>query len=116
MDQSYLDFGKVPYDVEDEEKEFNIINPGRVPFDFRLRLDELSRPDIIVAKPTSGRVYAGDKQKITIKFMPGVPDRIMEQVKVDIAHLNPFCSQYMDMVSQMFLFSFHGKMLMMKFG
>ena len=34
-------------------------------------------------------MYAGDKQKISIKFMPGVPDRIMEQVKVDIAHFEP---------------------------
>ena len=33
--------------------------------------------------------HAGDKQKISIKFMPGVPDRIMEQVKVDIAHFEP---------------------------
>eukprot|EP00505_MAST-04D_sp_SCG-Rhode-Island_P002661 Stramenopile-MAST_4_protein_2661 len=89
IDQTYLDFGKVPYDVEDEVKEFSITNPGKVPFDFRLRLDELSRPGVVIAGPLSGKIYAGDKQKITVKFQPGIPDRIMETVKVDIAHFEP---------------------------
>jgi hypothetical protein len=89
IDAQFIDFGKVPYDVQDEAKEFNILNPGRVPFDFRIRLDDLSRPNVLSVVPMQGRIYAGEKQKVTATFRPGIPDRVMEHVKIDIAHFEP---------------------------
>jgi hydrocephalus-inducing protein len=89
IDCKFLDFGKVPYHSKDEVKEFNLLNPGQVPYDFRIRMDQLSRPDVILVNPSSGRIYAGDKQKISITFRPGIPDRIMEQLMIDIAHFEP---------------------------
>ena len=89
IDCKFLDFGKVPYHSRDEVKEFNLLNPGQVPYDFRIRMDQLSRPDVILVQPSAGRIYAGDKQKITVTFRPGIPDRIMERLMIDIAHFEP---------------------------
>ena len=89
IDCKFLDFGKVPYHSKDEVKEFNLLNPGQVPYDFRIRMDQLSRPDILLVQPSAGRIYAGDKQKISVTFRPGIPDRIMEQLMIDIAHFEP---------------------------
>ena len=89
IDCKFLDFGKVPYDSTDEVKEFYLLNPGQVPYDFRIRMDELSRPDVLEVVPAAGRIYAGDKQKISVAFKPGIPDRLMEQLLIDIAHFEP---------------------------
>jgi hypothetical protein len=41
IDCKFLDFGKVPYHAMDEVKEFHLLNPGQVPYDFRIRMDQL---------------------------------------------------------------------------
>ena len=56
---------------------------------FLLPSSSPSRPDVVLVNPSAGRIYAGDKQKISVTFRPGIPDRIMEQLMIDIAHFEP---------------------------
>lgn len=79
------DFGEVPYN-EHSQKEFFIENIGKVPYEFSMNLSTVSRPGIIECHPMTGKVIAGEKFKVIIKFFPGVPDNIDEMFLVEVAH------------------------------
>lgn len=80
-----IDFGEVAYN-ESTTKEFFIENSGKVPFEFNINLSTLSRPDIIECTPTTGKVVAGEKFKISVRFYPGIPDNIHEMFLVECGH------------------------------
>ena len=88
LDRHFLDFGRLPYD-EGGEQEFHIVNSGKVAFDFRIRTDQCSRQDVVLVHPMKGKVYANDKQRIVVKFRPGIPEQIMESIVVELAHYEP---------------------------
>jgi hypothetical protein len=88
LDRQFLDFGRIVYSLE-ETREFSILNVGKVPFNFRVQLDRLSRSGVILVSPLSGRIAGGDKQRLQVKFKPGVPDRLMERLVLEIAHFEP---------------------------
>ena len=46
----------MPYDSTDD-KDFYLLNPGQVPYDFRIRMDELSDERLEVV-PAAGGIYA----------------------------------------------------------
>lgn len=80
-----LDFGEIAYN-ESTTKDFYIENVGKVPFEFNINLSTISRPGIIECTPTSGKVVAGEKYKINVKFFPGIPDNIHEMFLVECGH------------------------------
>jgi len=83
-----LDYGEVQYDLI-ATKEFTIENPGKVPFEFNINLSTVSRQGLIECLPMSGKVAAGEKAKILVKFFPGVPDNIHEVFLVECGHFVP---------------------------
>jgi hydrocephalus-inducing protein len=62
---------------------------GKVPFDFSLNMRLLSRPSIIQASPRTGTVAPGQKETVKLRICPGVPDRLLETVLVELAHFDP---------------------------
>ena len=88
IDTEVLDFGDVVYD-KTVEKEFYIMNPGKVSFNFAVRTDVISRNGLVEVSPSDGRVFSNDKQKILVKVTPGLPERILEHIVVECAHFDP---------------------------
>jgi hydrocephalus-inducing protein len=80
-----LDYQEIPYN-ESSSKEFYIENIGKVPFEFNINLSTVSRPGIIECSHMNGKVVAGERYKVTVKFFPGVPDNINEMMLVECAH------------------------------
>jgi hydrocephalus-inducing protein len=80
-----LDYGEIPYN-ESSSKEFFIENIGKVPFEFSINLSTVSRPGIIECSQMSGKVIAGERFRVVIKFFPGVPDNIDEMLLVECGH------------------------------
>lgn len=80
-----LDFGEVAYN-ESSTKDFYIENIGKVPFEFNINLGTVSRPGVIECSVMSGKVIAGEKYKVTIRFFAGVPDNIREMFLVECSH------------------------------
>jgi hydrocephalus-inducing protein len=80
-----LDYGEIPYN-ESSSKEFFVENIGKVPYEFSVNLSTVSRPGLVECHPMTGKVVAGEKFKVIIKFFPGVPDNIDEMFLVECAH------------------------------
>jgi hydrocephalus-inducing protein len=80
-----LDYGEIPYN-ESSSKEFFIENIGKVPFQYNINLTTVSRPGIVDCHPMTGKVAAGEKYKVIVKFFPGIPSNIDEMFLVECAH------------------------------
>ena len=80
-----LDFGEVAYN-ESSTRDFFIENIGKVPFEFNINLNTVSRPGLIECSANQGKVLAGEKFKITIRFFAGIPDNIHEMFLVECSH------------------------------
>lgn len=80
-----LDFGEVPYN-ESSTREFVIENVGKVPFEFNINLSTVSRPGLLECSTMVGKVLAGEKFKITVRFFAGIPDNIREMFLVECSH------------------------------
>jgi len=80
-----LDYGAIPYN-ESSSKEFFIENIGKVPFEFGINLSTVSRPGIIECSHMSGKVIAGERFRVVVKFFPGVPANIDEMLLVECGH------------------------------
>jgi hypothetical protein len=88
LDHSLLDFGKVLH-TKSEEREFCILNTGKVAFNFTISTHLVSRPDLFDISVPSGKVFPHEKQKIVVKFKPGLPEKIFEKLVLEIAHFDP---------------------------
>jgi len=88
LDRHHLDFGQLLYDKA-EEKEFSIVNTGKVSFNFQVNLDLISRKGVVEISPMSGKVFANDRQRIIVRFEAGIPERIVETLMFEIAHFLP---------------------------
>jgi hydrocephalus-inducing protein len=80
-----LDYGEIPYN-ESSSKEFFIENIGKVPFQFNINLSTVSRPGLVDCHPMTGKVAAGERYKVIVKFFPGIPSNIDEMFLVECAH------------------------------
>jgi hypothetical protein len=98
LDKDFIHFGQQLHSKQ-EEREFCIINTGKVSVPFNIRLDKVSRPGVIEVHPASGRVFGGEggentktnanKQRIVVRFRPGIPDRLTEFLVVEVGHFAP---------------------------
>lgn len=69
-----------------DEKDFFLFNTGKVDFDFSFSVEKLSRPNLVNMLPMSGRIPAGEKQKIVVKMYPQAPEHIHEYIALQVAH------------------------------
>ncbi|OQR91449.1 hydrocephalus-inducing protein [Achlya hypogyna] len=88
LDRPYLDFGPVIYNKA-EDREFAIMNLGKVAFSFVVSLEKVSRSGVVEVSPMAGRIFANDKQRVSVRFKPGIPDTLVESIWLEIAHFPP---------------------------
>eukprot|EP00939_MAST-03C_sp_MAST-3C-sp1_P000134 g134.t1 len=88
IDVDELDFGELVHD-HTEEKVFYITNTGKVPLDFRIFDDKITRAGVISVQPVSGRIFGNERARVTIRFCPILPERIQEKIVVQVAHFEP---------------------------
>lgn len=88
LSHSNLDFGLQSYD-QVQEKELWLTNAGRVPVSFEVKLDEISRPNIVEVVPATGQIAASSKQKIVVRMLPGLPQRVHEVLLLQVGHFEP---------------------------
>jgi hydrocephalus-inducing protein len=72
-----------------DEMDFLLFNTGKVDFDFSFSVDELTRANRVNMLPMSGRIPAGEKQKVVVKMTPQAPEHIHEYVSLQVAHFEP---------------------------
>ncbi len=50
---------------------------------------QVKRPSTLDVSPLSGVVLPGDRFKISIRFRPGIPDTVEEEIRLEVAHSKP---------------------------
>ncbi|KAL9642363.1 hypothetical protein ABK040_007361 [Willaertia magna] len=88
VDNQELDYGIIPY-FSISEKDILITNTGKVGIDYEFDFTTLKRRECIEVLPLNGRIKPGEKQKITIKLIPGLPEIINEQFTLTVALFEP---------------------------
>ena len=83
-----IDFGLQEYHRV-EEKELFVHNHGKVPVGFSVLKAALSRSNVLEVLPASGRISAGDKQRLLVRLLPGMPTKLREVFHVQVAHFEP---------------------------
>ena len=80
-----LDFGLQAYDRV-EEKELFLHNTGRVLFSYHCDKTMLSRSNVVEVLPEKADVKPGDKLKILVRCLPGLPQKLTELLYIHVAH------------------------------
>lgn len=88
LDKQSLDFGQVLYN-KTEDRDFSILNVGKVPFAFNIIADNVARGRTLEVAPTSGKIAPGEKQRILVRLRPGIPELFEETLILEIAHFQP---------------------------
>uniref|UniRef100_A0A7S2QVW6 MSP domain-containing protein n=2 Tax=Triparma pacifica TaxID=91992 RepID=A0A7S2QVW6_9STRA len=88
LDRSLVDFGKVLH-TKSEECEFSIINTGKVAFNYTISDKLVSRANLFEISHPTGKVFPNEKQKIVVRFKPGLPEKVFEKLILEIAHFDP---------------------------
>ena len=88
VSEKTIEFGEMPYD-EERKGHFKVRNKGKVPFNYSVSLEKVSRPNMFVIEPQSKTVAAGERLKVEVRLKPGVPDEINEELLVYCAHMPP---------------------------
>ncbi|PNH08880.1 Hydrocephalus-inducing protein [Tetrabaena socialis] len=88
VEPQLMDFGIQLYD-RTVEREMTLVNSGKVPFTFAFNMSRLSRPGIVEATPLSGTIAPLSKETIKLKVCPGIPEKLVETLLVEIAHFEP---------------------------
>ncbi|CAJ1423660.1 unnamed protein product, partial [Effrenium voratum] len=88
LDRTELDFGDIPF-TEIGESELYLSNRGQVPASFNFNLAGVSRPFVVDVVPLSGVLKPEERLKVAVRFRAGIPDLVVEQVLVEVAHFEP---------------------------
>jgi hypothetical protein len=88
FDRTTVEYGNILYDKFATE-DITITNSGKVKLDFAVRTDAVARPSCVKAVPSTGVLMPGEKTKITVHFLPGMPSFIQTQFTVEVAHFDP---------------------------
>lgn len=85
LDRTTLEFGQQAYSAV-FAKELYVLNTGKVPFSFVVGTDDVTLAGRVTVSPIGGTVNGGERQKITVKFCPRVPERVRETFTVQVAY------------------------------
>lgn len=89
LDKHHLDYGSIRYD-KTEEREITIANTGKVSLPFACVLpDQQSSYRAIEIIPISGKIASGEKQRISVRVCPGVPEYFEEVIWIELAYFEP---------------------------
>ena len=88
LSHSLIDFGKVVF-TEKGEQELEIINKGRVPFNFELCPATVEGEMVLSIVPPAGKVEAGKRAKVAVRVRPALPVPMKQDIVVRVAHFDP---------------------------
>lgn len=54
-------------------------------FGFKVSLDKVSRQGVIDVSPSSGKIFGGEKQRVIVRFAPGIPEVMCERLIVEVS-------------------------------
>ena len=80
-----IEFKEIPFS-QWTVKDFYIQNLGKVPFDFKVKLENITHKGLIHVKPSAGKIGGGGKSKVRVNFCPGLPGDYLEKFKIQVAH------------------------------
>ncbi|XP_078688637.1 hydrocephalus-inducing protein-like [Branchiostoma floridae x Branchiostoma belcheri] len=88
-----IDYGKQLFD-QVAEAEIVLYNTGKVDFEFAaLNMDPMLQnsppPGMPVLVPHTGQVAANSQQTLTLKFLPGAPEKFHKKFQIQVAHFEP---------------------------
>lgn len=66
-----------------------IENTGKVTFEYKVLLDSVKRKGYVDASPLTGRILGGEKQKITVKLCPVMPNEFKELIQIQVGYFEP---------------------------
>jgi hydrocephalus-inducing protein len=87
LTRSVIDFGKVIF-TEKGDEELEIVNHGKVPFNFSVAPASPSGAQILELIPSTGKVPANGSTKVIVRIRPGLPVPVHEQLVVQVAHFD----------------------------
>lgn len=82
---NYIDFGEAIFSLW-TSKEFYIENLGQVPFDFKIKMDNIIRKGLIKISRSEGKIAGNNRTKIVVNFCPALPGEYIESFKIQVAH------------------------------
>lgn len=88
LDKQFLDFGQVLFN-KTEDREFSIINVGKVPYGFNIISEKIGRGRLVEVTPSCGKISPNDKQKVLVRLRPGIPEQFEETIVLEVAHFQP---------------------------
>ncbi|KAL7682586.1 putative immunoglobulin-like, hydrocephalus-inducing [Plasmopara halstedii] len=89
LDRNFLNFGQVFYS-KTHSRDFHILNVGKVPFSFKLIVNETARRRTCEFFPTTGTIASNERQRIIVRLRPGIPEFFDENIVIKLAHFQPF--------------------------
>jgi hypothetical protein len=70
-----IEFKEIPFS-QWAVKEFFIQNLGKVPFDFKVKTDNITRKGLLYITPSTGKIAGGGKSRVKVHFCPGTSRRL----------------------------------------
>ena len=80
-----IEFKEIPFN-QWAEKSFILHNSGMVPFDFKVKMDNITRKGLITVTPSAGKIAGSGRVTIKVNFCPGLPGDYLEKFKIQVAH------------------------------
>lgn len=72
-----LDFGVLKF-CDWSSKDLYIENTGKVTFEFKVSVADVKRKAFLEISPMNGKIAGGQKQKITVRICPTMPEIFTE--------------------------------------
>lgn len=93
FDTKEIDYGMQMYDHV-ASAEITLVNSGKVGFEFTgVGMDPAQakkpQPGVPIMVPHTGYIEPLSQQKLTVKYLPGVPEDFSKSFKIQVAHFEP---------------------------
>ncbi|KAL8270019.1 hypothetical protein Esti_006052 [Eimeria stiedai] len=88
ISETAFDFGEVPY-LKSFSAEVYLVNFGLVDLNYAIDLGRVKMPWTTIVSERKGIVRASQRLKVELKFMPGMPTDVSEQVFFEVDHHDP---------------------------
>ncbi|KAF4667893.1 hypothetical protein FOL47_003343 [Perkinsus chesapeaki] len=87
VDKTSLDFGSMQFDTS-ADREIMLFNKCCVPVFFEVDLRGLNRK-VVAVTPNKGVIAGDGKERLVVKFSPGIPSEVSERFLIRVSHLPP---------------------------
>ena len=83
-----IDFGVLKF-CEWSSKDIYIENTGKVTFEYKVSVENVKRKSFLDISPMNGKIAGGQKQRISIKVCPTMPEVFLETFEIQMGYYDP---------------------------